>query len=121
MKDKLTMEIGRKIKGIFPVLILSLMLNTGITNGRSLSAGKKHSSSPKTLRSMARVYMAYGEYAKAQPLAEQALTLAKRNGASNSELSMCCLRLLNHLWLFCSLLVIHLRNLLWSTLAVGHF
>jgi len=92
-KEKLTMEIRRKIKGIFPVLILSLMLNTGITNGRTLSAGKKYSSSPKTLRSMARVYMAYGEYAKAQPLAEQALTLAKRNGASNSELAMCLIDL----------------------------
>ena len=87
------MKISYKVKGIFLVLILSLTLNTGITNGKSLSAGKKPSSSSKTLRSMARVYMAYGEYAKAQPLAEQALTLAKRNGAPNSELAMCLIDL----------------------------
>ncbi len=47
----------------------------------------------KTLRAMARVYMAYGEYKKAQPLAEQALTLAKTRGESDSELSMCLIDL----------------------------
>lgn len=33
--------------------------------------------------------MAYGEYAKAQPLAEKALTLARTKEASDSELAMC--------------------------------
>ena len=47
----------------------------------------------RTLRAMARVYMAYGEYTKAQPLAEQALTLAKSKGESDSELSMCLIDL----------------------------
>jgi len=37
--------------------------------------------------------MAYGEYIKAQPLAEQALTCAKRRGESDSELSMCLIDL----------------------------
>ena len=70
------------------VLVLSLVLiNAGIANGQSSRSGKHPSS--KTLRSMARVYMAYGEYTKAQPLAEKALTLAKRKGNSDSELAMC--------------------------------
>ena len=81
-----------KINSIFLVLILSLMLNTNIANGKSLSAGKKISSS-KTLRTMARVYMAYGDYTKAQPLAERALSLARENEASNSELAMCLIDL----------------------------
>ena len=81
-----------KINGIFLVLILSLMLNTNIANGKSLSAGKSFFSS-KTLRTMARIRMAYGDYTKAQPLAEQALSLAKRNNASNSEIAMCLIDL----------------------------
>ena len=37
--------------------------------------------------------MAYGEYAKAQPLAEQALTLARKGGSRDSELSLCLIDL----------------------------
>ncbi len=86
------MKMRYKINSIFLVLILSLMLNTNIANGKSLSAGKKFSSS-RTLRTMARIYMAYGDYTKAQPLAEQALSLARKNEASNSELAMCLIDL----------------------------
>ncbi len=86
------MKMRYKINGILLVLMLSLMLNTSIANGKSLSAGKKFSSS-RTLRTMARVYMAYGDYTKAQPLAEQALSLARENEASNSELAMCLIDL----------------------------
>ena len=77
-----------KNKGLFLALIFTLVLmNLSMAN----AAGKCPSS--KTLRSMARIYMAYGEYSKAQPLAEKALTLAKRKGSSNSELAMCLLDL----------------------------
>ena len=75
-------------KGLFLVLVFTLVvMNPSIANGARLS-GRKYTSS-KTLRSMARIYMAYGEYAKAQPLAEKALNLAKMKGASDSELAMC--------------------------------
>ncbi len=40
----------------------------------------------RSLRSMARIYMACGDYAKAQPLAEQALIMAKDTNASDAEL-----------------------------------
>ncbi len=77
-----------KGKVFFLVLVFSLVLvKAGIANGKS-GPVRKHPSS-RTLRSMARMYMAYGEYTKAQPLAEKALTLAKRKGASDSELAMC--------------------------------
>ena len=70
------------------ILVFSVvLLNTSIANGQSNPA--RICSSSKTLRSMARVYMAYGEYTKAQPLAEKALTLAKRKEACDSELAMC--------------------------------
>jgi tetratricopeptide (TPR) repeat protein len=45
--------------------------------------------SSKSMRSMARVYMSYGYYGKAQPLAERALELAEQSAASDEELSMC--------------------------------
>jgi len=75
-------------KSLFLVLVFSLVLmDSSIANERA-EPGRKYPST-KTLRSMARVYMAYGEYAKAQPLAEKALALAKIKGASDSELAMC--------------------------------
>lgn len=61
-------------------------------NSLRCNAAEK-SPSCRTLRTMARVYMAYGEYTKAQPLAERALTLAKRNGEDDSELAMCLIDL----------------------------
>ncbi len=81
-----------KGKSFFLVLVFSLALvGTSIASEKT-KPDRKHPSS-KTLRSMARIYMAYGEYAKAQPLAEQALTLAKRKDASDSELAMCLIDL----------------------------
>ena len=81
------MKMTYKSKVVFLVLVYSLVLNPNMANGKSDASGKCPSS--KTLRSMARVYMAYGEYAKAQPLAEKALTLAKTKEAQDSELAMC--------------------------------
>lgn len=49
------------------------------------------------LRLKARVRMAYGDYAKAQPLAEQALASARTTNACDSELSSC---LLDLAWLY---------------------
>jgi tetratricopeptide (TPR) repeat protein len=81
------MKMTYKSKVIFLVLVCGLVLNAGIADGKSRQT-KKHPSS-KTLRSMARVYMSYGEYTKAQPLAEKALTLAKAERTADSEIAMC--------------------------------
>jgi tetratricopeptide (TPR) repeat protein len=78
-------------KNHFLVLTFIILLIESIAWGQPQQTQKALSC--KTLRAMARVYMAYGEYAKAQPLAEQALTLAKKRGESDSELSMCLIDL----------------------------
>jgi tetratricopeptide (TPR) repeat protein len=83
--------IAGKRKNRFLVLTLIILLIESIAWGGPQQVKKDLSC--KTLRAMARVYMAYGEYRKAQPLAEQALTLAKRRGEPDSELSMCLIDL----------------------------
>jgi len=47
----------------------------------------------RTLRSMARVYMAYGAYDKAQPLVEQAMAIAEVANISETELYLCMIDL----------------------------
>ena len=79
-------------KGLILTLALNLLLTNSIMAGEIAGSGKKDLST-RTLRSMARVYMAYGEYAKAQPLAEKALKRAKSKGVSDSELGMCLIDL----------------------------
>ena len=87
-KDKTSLLTQKSKIHFVVVLVLGLvLLKGGIADGKPWQGQK--SLPCKTLRSMARVYMAYGEYAKAQPLAERALTLAKRKGACDSELAMC--------------------------------
>jgi len=90
---KCTNEINcivHKRKNHFFALIIILLI-ANIAKGEAQQAKKELSS--KTLRAMARVYMAYGEYTKAQPLAEQALTFAQKRGEQDSELSMCLIDL----------------------------
>ena len=53
--------------------------------------------SPKALRLMARVYMAHGDYDKAQPLLEKSLYLAKAQNTLDEEL---CYSLLDTAWLY---------------------
>jgi tetratricopeptide (TPR) repeat protein len=77
-----------KSKTLFFILVFCLTLsNVSIAFGRS-EINKKHLSG-KTLRSIARIYMSYGEYEKAWSFAEQALILAKKTNASESELYLC--------------------------------
>jgi len=83
----------RKSKTLFLVLAFGLALLNLRSTADAKPWQRKKNPSSKTLRSMARVYMAYGKYAKAQPLAEEALTLAKRKGTSDSELAMCLIDL----------------------------
>lgn len=85
--------VALKGKTRFLVLAFSCFtLLIGNVAGGELQQDKK-SPSCKTLRTMARIYMAFGEYAKAQPLAEKALILAKRRCESDSELAMCLIDL----------------------------
>jgi len=86
---------------VFSIVLLTANLAGGKTQQqqdtcktqKGLSCKTQKGLSCKTLRIMARVYMAYGEYKKAQPLAEQALTLAKQRCESDSELAMCLIDL----------------------------
>jgi len=90
-KNKTTF-VALKGKTRFIVLAFSFTLLIGNMAWGKLQQDKK-SPSCKTFRTMARIYMAYGEYAKAQPLAEKALILAKRRCESDSELAMCLIDL----------------------------
>ena len=72
---------------IFLILVFGLTRNVNAANG--IMAPRTNNPSCKTLRSMARVYMAYGDYAKAQPLLERALKQAADNNVSDKELCSC--------------------------------
>ena len=73
---------------VYIVCALSLILLGGTARGgkAELKGGQVSS---KTFRTMARVYIAYGEYEKAQSLMEQALASARKANASDHELAMC--------------------------------
>ena len=82
----------KKVRGRILVLVIAVCLtvfNGSMARGDSKPKEKKRFCT--VLRTMARVYMAYGDYAKAQPLVERALTLARTTNASDSELSLCLL------------------------------
>ena len=86
----------RHIKSLVFVLICSLVLfNSGTVNGKPRLIEKN--SSCNALRIMARVYMTYGDYEKARPFAERALTLARTKNASDLQLSLC---LIDLAWLY---------------------
>jgi tetratricopeptide (TPR) repeat protein len=74
------------------LLCLILVLSVGQT-AVAESLPKTKGALSKNLRSMSRVYMAYGEYSKAEPFAEQALAVAKSKKASDDEIAMCLIDL----------------------------
>ena len=79
---------SRKNRALLFLLVCSVfLLSAAKVDGKKLQL--KKTPSPRTLRAMARVYMAYGEYQKARPLAEQALISAKNVNASDTELCSC--------------------------------
>lgn len=89
---KKTERLTGRDKTRFCILVILLMLlNVAICKAGS-NIGKKERSC-KTLRSMARIYLAYGEYNKAQTLAERALHLAKGNDVPDRELGSCLIDL----------------------------
>jgi len=80
-----THHITKKRAAVFFVFLLSLVL----LNCSTAFGLKTRRISSQTLRSMARIYMAFGEYEKAQPLVEQALTLANQKNDPDYECAMC--------------------------------
>ncbi len=82
-------HIAKRRTSVFILLVLSLvLLNNSTALGKETELRARGTSS-KSLRSMARVYMAYGEYEKAQPLMEKALALTRKTNASDYEFAMC--------------------------------
>ncbi|MHC4721607.1 MAG: tetratricopeptide repeat protein, partial [Planctomycetota bacterium] len=80
------------IRSLAFILICGIaLIRPAPAEGQSALSRTAHSAN--ALRSMARVYMAVGEYAKAQPLAEQAVALARSGGVSDAELSLCMIDL----------------------------
>lgn len=73
---------GRTVVAVAGLLCLYLQLAVG-------TAGASSTPSSRTLRSMARVYIAFGRYEKAQTLAQQALSQAKKQNRQDDELAMC--------------------------------
>jgi len=84
------------IRNLILVTIYASIFFMAPTVNAKAAPVKRHFSS-RALRAMARVYMAYGEYQKAQPLAEKALAYAKDNDVPESELSTCMIDLA---WLY---------------------
>ncbi len=74
------------------LLVCFLASAGGCLGGPALNQGKVNPSST-TLRAWARLYMASGDYIKAQPFSEQALSLAMAGGVCDSELSLCLIDL----------------------------
>jgi len=57
------------------------------------TSAKANDRTSRKFRSMARVYMAYGRYKKAEPLIERAMAAAREGNVSDGELAMCLLDL----------------------------
>ena len=77
----------QKSNSFFIILCISILLSLGIVNASAAPAQRTYSSS--ALRSMARVYVACGNYEKARPLLERALAFAENTNASDKEMCAC--------------------------------
>ena len=76
-----------KLKSLVILALCAVLFGTA-------SAKPKHKElSTKTLRSMARAYMAFGKYEKAHVLAERALAQAKREKTEDGEKALCLIDL----------------------------
>lgn len=75
------------------VILCLLMLSIILSDYGTACAAKKKRTPSNVLRSMARIYMACGQYAKAQPLAEKAVMLSEKSQAPESERAMCLIDL----------------------------
>ncbi|MFA5554227.1 MAG: tetratricopeptide repeat protein [Phycisphaerae bacterium] len=88
MKETPARNSAKTLLFIAAVLLFSateLSGKTNLPNRKPVTA--------TSLRAMARIYMAGGHYDKAEPMALQALNMARMTNASDSDLSMCLLDL----------------------------
>jgi tetratricopeptide (TPR) repeat protein len=69
------------------ILCILILLSPGLVSASAAPAQKAYSSG--ALRSMARVYVACGNYEKARPLLERALNFAKNTNVSDKEKCAC--------------------------------
>ncbi len=79
------------ISTIIVYILTALVVPPQVLGARARKARGSLSSS--SLRGMARIYMATADYTKAQPLAEQALSIARQKNADNEELGFCLIDL----------------------------
>ena len=79
------------ISTIIVYILTALVVPPQVLGARARKTGRPLSS--RSLRGMARIYMATADYAKAQPLAEQALSIARQKNADNEELGFCLIDL----------------------------
>lgn len=79
---------NNKTSVVLIAIIALVFCNSSIVMAKSKPITRRSLSS-RSMRSMARAYMAYGYYSKAQPIAERALKLAIETNAANEELAMC--------------------------------
>lgn len=89
--DTMFCKVGHIIAGRRLVCVICAISISGLFTGPAFGASTKTGKTlaPRTLRSMARLYMAFGEYDKAQPLVERALATAKNADTPDYELAMC--------------------------------
>lgn len=74
-------------KSVFLVFLILIFFSSSLSFA---SPGENNlENTCRKLTSMARVYMAYGDYVKAEPLAEQSLSTAQKGGVSDVQLSNC--------------------------------
>ena len=76
-----------KFRSIFVFVLLAVFFST------ATAKSKDNELSTKTLRSMARAYMAFGKYEKAHVLAERALKQAKSEKVDGGEMALCLIDL----------------------------
>lgn len=88
LKNKGCLRGYLKIKKIAILAIFLIVISNISLAATNRSIGRTNKSS-KSLRSLARVYMAYGNYDKAMPIAEKALILARSSLDNEAEISSC--------------------------------
>ncbi len=95
--NRIETAYGTSVKTILCVTLCVLPFFAGCAVDNSASAAtiqhNKRQLSPSTLRAMARVYMAYGQYEKAEPLAKRALAVAEKNSAPDDQRPLCLMDL----------------------------
>lgn len=91
MKNRNETTYGTGVKLVLFIMLYILFGGCAVGNG-AVGDNKRELSAP-TLRTVARVYMAYGQYDKAEPLAKQALAVAEKNNLSDDQRCLCLIDL----------------------------